>query len=70
MEFAYYVVRKKDMTIIEGCPDMVHAIDVAKGLNYACIIFQGCALTEMGEDIIPEEHQSEEQDIVSSEVIE
>lgn len=75
MEFAYYIVQKKNMKILEGASDVVSAINMAKKYNCACLILQACVITEIGQDIVPEpevETESEEvsQENVQSEIIE
>ena len=61
MEFAYYVVRKKDMVILDGANDMVGAINMGKQQDCACLILQACVITEVGQDL-PEELEPKPQD--------
>ena len=50
MDFAYYIVREKDMVIIDGAEDMVTAIKMAQQGGFAALILQGCVITKVGED--------------------
>lgn len=59
MDFAYYVVRKKDMVILDGAKDMVNAINMGQQQDCACLILQACIITEVGQDPLPEESQEE-----------
>jgi hypothetical protein len=74
MDFAYYIVRKRDMVIIDGAADMVGAVKMAQNQNCACIILQGCIITELGQDEMPTEHFEEPEsmmdEFVQPEVIE
>ncbi len=68
MEFAYYVVRKKDMVILDGAEDMVSAINIGQKQNCACLILQACVITEVGQDIPEESESQEEEEIIEPEV--
>jgi hypothetical protein len=57
MDFIYYIIRKNDMVIVDGAEDMVNAIKVAQQKDFACLILQGCVITEVGQDL---EEQTEE----------
>lgn len=57
MEFAYYVVRKKDMVILDGASDMVNAINIGQKQQCVCLILQACVITEVGQDLPNEEPQ-------------
>ena len=46
MNFVYYVVRKKDMAILDGAEDMVNAVNMGQQQNCACLILQGCVIAE------------------------
>lgn len=59
MDFAYYVVRKKDMVILDGAKDMVNAINMGQQQDCACLILQACIITEVGQDLPDEESQQE-----------
>jgi len=59
MEFAYYVVRKKDMVVVDGASDMVSAINIGQRQQCACLILQACVITEVGQDLPDEEPQEE-----------
>lgn len=50
MDFVYYIVRRRDMVIVDGATDMVNAINIAQNQGCACLILQGCVITEMGQD--------------------
>ena len=54
MDFAYYIVRKKDMTILDGTSDMVSAINMGQKQGCSCLILQACVITEVGQDMIEE----------------
>lgn len=54
MNFAYYIVRSSDMTLIDMADDVATAINKAEELGQKTIILQGCVITEMGEDPIEE----------------
>lgn len=54
MNFEYYVIRQKDMTILDGADDMVGAVKIAQKQNCACLIMQGCVITEIGKDNLDE----------------
>ena len=58
MDFAYYIVRKKDMTILDGTSDMVSAINVGQKQGCACLILQACIITEVGQDMVEESQDS------------
>ena len=60
MDFVYYIVRQRDMVVLEGVEDMVQAINMAKKYNCACYILQGCVITQMGQDPAVEEEPVEE----------
>ena len=60
MDFAYYIVRKKDMTILDGTSDMVSAINIGQKQGCSCLILQACIITEVGQDMV-----EESQDLVS-----
>ena len=51
MDFSYYIVRRKDMTILDGASDMVGAINMGQKQGCACLILQACIITEVGEDL-------------------
>lgn len=51
MDFVYYLVRKKDMVILDGAKDMVTVINMAQNQNCACLILQACVITEVGQDM-------------------
>ena len=51
MDFMYYIVNKKDMTIINGAEDMLSAIKLAQQLEFDCIIFQGAVITEISQNV-------------------
>ena len=55
MDFAYYIVRKNDMVVLDGAKDMVSAINMGKQQGCACLILQACVITEVGQDPISEE---------------
>ena len=57
MDFAYYIVRKKDMVVLDGAKDMVNAINIGQQQGCACLILQACVITEVGQDLSPEELQ-------------
>ncbi len=57
MDFVYYVVRKKDMVILDGARDMVNAVNIGQQQNCACLILQACVITEVGQDLPLEEPQ-------------
>lgn len=61
MDFAYYIVRKSNMSIIDGATDMVSAINIANKQKFACLILQACIITEVGLDI-PETDISQDND--------
>ena len=71
MDFAYYIVRKSDMSIIDGATDMVSAINIANKQKFACLILQACIITEVGSDM-PEIDtlQDNNNEYVESEIIE
>lgn len=69
MDFAYYVVRKKDMVILDGANDMVGAINMGNQQNCACLILQACVITEVGQDI-PEDNQTNDSKNPEVEIIE
>ena len=50
MDFVYYVIRKKDMVVVDGAEDMVSAVKIAQQKEGSYIILQGCVLTEIDED--------------------
>lgn len=56
MNFAYYVVRGNDMTLVDVADDVATAINKAEELGQKVIILQGCVITEMGtdEEIVPD----------------
>ena len=58
MDFAYYIVRKKDMTILDGTSDMVSAINMGQKQGCACLILQACIITEVGQDVVEESQDS------------
>lgn len=60
MDFAYYVISKKDMTLVDGAEDMVGAIKIAQQIGTNCLIMQGCIITEVGEDEVIEEDKTED----------
>lgn len=61
MDFAYYVISKKDMTLVDGAEDMVGAIKIAQQIGTNCLIMQGCIITEVGEeDEVIEEDKMED----------
>lgn len=64
MDFSYYIVRKKDMVILDGASDMVGAINTAQSQGCACLILQACIITEMGQDL----SEAEETESVKPEV--
>lgn len=66
MDFVYYIVRKKDNVILDGASDMVNAINLGQQQNCACLIMQACIITEVGQDINPEEPPD---NFVESEII-
>ena len=68
MDFIYYIIRKKDNVILDGATDMVNAINMAQKQNCACLIMQGCIITEVGEDLT--ELNSNFEDTMSQEIIE
>ncbi len=51
MDFVYYIVRKKDMVILDGAKDMVSAINIGQQQNCSCLILQACVITEIGQDL-------------------
>lgn len=51
MDFVYYIVRKRDMVILDGAKDMVNAINMAQEQNCTCLILQACFITEIGQDL-------------------
>lgn len=59
MDFAYYIVRKKDMTILDGASDMVSAINMGQKQECACLILQACVITEVGQDLPPMEEDND-----------
>jgi len=69
MDFAYYVVRKKDMVILDGANDMVGAINMGNQQNCACLILQACVITEVGQDIL-EDNQTNDSESPEVEIIE
>lgn len=69
MNFAYYVVRKKDMVILDGANDMVGAINMGNQQNCACLILQACVITEVGQDI-PEDNQTNDSKSPEVEILE
>ena len=56
MDFAYYIVRKSDMTILDGTSDMVSAINLGQQQGCACLVLQACVITEVGKDEVPQEN--------------
>ena len=58
MDFAYYIIRKKDMTILDGTSDMVSAINMGQKQGCACLILQACIITEVGQDVVEESQDS------------
>ena len=62
MNFVYYVVRKKDMAILDGAEDMVNAVNMGQQQNCACLILQGCVIAEIGQDIEESEPMFESED--------
>ena len=71
MEFAYYIVRKKDMTILDGASDMVTAINIGQKQGCACLILQGCVITEVGQDVPePTPEPDDVPQVIEPEVIE
>lgn len=46
MDYVYYIVRKQDMAILDYRNDFVAAVNTASEVDFPCIIFQGCFLTE------------------------
>lgn len=69
MDFAYYIVRKNDMVVLDGAKDMVSAINTGQQQGCACLILQACVITEVGEDI-PQEEEENLSEIVQPEIIE
>lgn len=68
MDFVYYIVRKRDMVILDGAKDMVSAINMGQQQNCACLILQACVITEIGQDTFEEnisEQNSEDNTILS-----
>ncbi len=68
MDFVYYIVRKRDMVILDGAKDMVSAINMGQQQNCACLILQACVITEIGQDMLEEnisEQNSEDNTILS-----
>lgn len=57
MDFAYYVVRKKDMVILDGAKDMVNAINMGQQQDCACLILQACIITEVGQDEVSTDNE-------------
>lgn len=47
MDFAYYVIRKEDMVVLQGAEDVVGAINIGQRLGCDCLIMQGCVITEI-----------------------
>ena len=70
MDFAYYIVRKKDMTILDGASDMVNAVNMGQQQGCKCIILQGCVITEVGEDTEEFHEEDNEAVFAESEIIE
>ena len=62
MNFVYYVVRKKDMVVLDGAEDMVNAVNMGQQQNCACLILQGCVITEIGQDVEESEPMFESED--------
>lgn len=54
MNYAYYLVRKKDNQILDGADDVVSALNKANEAQCACFILQGCIISEVGQDPEPE----------------
>ena len=69
MDFVYYIVRKKDMTILDGAKDMVSAINMGLQQGCACLILQACVITEVGQDPVVNMPVTEEVDTESTETI-
>lgn len=68
MDFAYYIVRKKDMAILDGASDMVSAINMGQKQECACLILQACVITEVGQDLpLMEDNDSMEPEITDFE---
>ena len=67
MEYLYYIVRIKDMVVLDGAEDMVMAIRKAQQINDRIAIIQGCVITEMGEDV--EETDSQDPELLEPEVL-
>ena len=63
MDFAYYIVRKKDMVVLDGAKDMVNAINIGQQQGCACLILQACVITEVGQDLPSEELQDVNPDV-------
>lgn len=63
MDFAYYIVRKKDMVVLDGAKDMVSAINIGQQQGCACLILQACVITEVGQDLPSEELQDVNPDV-------
>lgn len=59
MNYAYYLVRKKDSQILGGADDVVSAINMADETQCACFILQGCIISEIGQDPEPEPEQEQ-----------
>lgn len=69
MNFAYYVVRGNDMTLVDVADDVATAINKAEELGQKVIILQGCVITEMGEDPIEETPDDNNAEMVVPEVL-
>lgn len=59
MNYAYYLVRKKDNQILDGADDVVSALNKANEAQCACFILQGCIISEVGQDPEPEPEQEQ-----------
>lgn len=72
MDFVYYIVRKKDNTILDGASDMVNAINIGQRQGCACLIMQACVITEVGQDTdIPvEENFDSSSEVIQPDIIE
>lgn len=57
MNYAYYLVRKKDNQILNGADDVVSVLNKANEVQCACFILQGCVISEVGQDPEPEQEQ-------------
>lgn len=69
MEYLYYIVRIKDMVVLDGAEDMVMAIRKAQQIGGRVAIIQGCVITEMGEDIKETSFQESEPELSQPEVL-